>query len=105
MQRQIAGLFALAGDDQVRNAAPHSSKIPDLQLAQFLTAERVIEQRRQDRAVALFLDALVARCAEQLARLVVAERRRLALAAFNLRSFDAFDRVVGDGVLFAEVFE
>ena len=42
---------------------------------------------------------------EQLARLVIAERRRLAFAAFRLRPLDAFDRVMGDGVLVAEIFE
>jgi hypothetical protein len=36
---------------------------------------------------------------------VIAERRRLALAALCLRPFDAFDRVMGDGVLVAEIFE
>ena len=42
---------------------------------------------------------------QQLARLVIAERRRLAFAAFRLRPLDAFDRVMGDGVLLAEIFE
>ncbi len=42
---------------------------------------------------------------EQLARLVIAERRRLAFAAFRLRPLDAFDRVMGDGVLLAQIFE
>ena len=36
---------------------------------------------------------------------MVAERRRLAFAAFRLRPLDAFDRVMGDGVLLAEIFE
>jgi len=36
---------------------------------------------------------------------MVAERRRLALASFSARPLDAFDRVVGDGVLVAEIFE
>ena len=36
---------------------------------------------------------------------MIAERRRLAFAAFRLRPLDAFDRVVGDGVLLAEIFE
>jgi hypothetical protein len=36
---------------------------------------------------------------EQFARLVVADRRRLAFTAFGPRPLDAFDRVVGDGVL------
>jgi hypothetical protein len=36
---------------------------------------------------------------------VVAERRRLAFAALGLGPLDAFDRVMGDGVLVAEIFE
>ena len=36
---------------------------------------------------------------------MIAERRRLAFAALGARPLDAFDRVVGDGVLVAEIFE
>jgi hypothetical protein len=36
---------------------------------------------------------------------VIAERRRLAFTAFCPWPFDAFDRVMGDGVLLAEIFE
>ena len=42
---------------------------------------------------------------EQLARLMIAERRRLAFAAFRSRPLDAFDRVMGDGVFLAQIFE
>ena len=105
MQRQIAGLAALAGDFQVRHAFARVPKILHLQLAQLLAPQRMEQQRRQDGAVALALDGIrVGRC-EQFARLVVADRRRLAFAAFGLRPLDAFDRVVGDGVLLAEILE
>ena len=53
----------------------------------------------------LLLMVSACRRVEQLARLVIAERRRLAFAAFRLRPLDAFDRVMGDGVLLAEIFE
>ena len=36
---------------------------------------------------------------------MIAERRRLAFAAFRPRPLDAFDRVMGDGVFLAEIFE
>jgi hypothetical protein len=36
---------------------------------------------------------------------MIADSRRLALAAFRFRPFDAFDRIVGDGVFLAEIFE
>jgi hypothetical protein len=65
----------------------------------------VKQQRREDGAVALTPDGVLLRRFEQFARLVVADRRRLAFAALRARPFDAFDRVVGDGVLVAEIFE
>jgi hypothetical protein len=65
----------------------------------------VVEQGRQDGAVALALDGLFLGCRQQLARLVIAERRRLAFTACRLRPFDALDRIVGKGVLLAEIIE
>jgi hypothetical protein len=65
----------------------------------------VEQQRRQDGAVALALDRVLAGRCEQVARLMIADRRRLAFAAFGLRPLDAFDRVVSDGVLLTEIFE
>ena len=76
-----------------------------LELAQLLAPQRVEQQRGQDGAVALALDRVGLRRRQQLARLMIAERRRLAFAAFRLRPLDAFDRIVGDGVLLAEIFE
>ena len=53
----------------------------------------------------LLLMLSVRRRVEQFAGLVIAERRRLAFAAFRLGPLDAFDRVMGDGVFLAEIFE
>ena len=89
----------------MRHAPARVPEILDLELAQLLAPQRVVEQRRQDGAVALALMVSVAGRREQLAGLMVADRRRLAFAAFGLRPLDAFDRVVGDGVLVAEIFE
>ena len=36
---------------------------------------------------------------------MIAKGRRLSFAAFRPWPLDAFDRVVGDGVLVAEIFE
>ena len=63
------------------------------------------QQRREDGAVALALDRVLPRRFEQLARLVIADRRRLAFAAFRPWPLDAFDRVMGDGVLLAQILE
>ena len=53
----------------------------------------------------LLLMRIGLRRGQQLARLMIADRRRLAFAAFRLRPLDAFDRIVGDGVFLAEIFE
>jgi hypothetical protein len=42
---------------------------------------------------------------QQFARLVIAKRRGLTFAAFRPRPLDAFDRVVGDGILLAETLD
>jgi hypothetical protein len=89
----------------VRHAFARMPEILDLQLAQLLAAQRVEQQRRKDRAVALALDRVFLRRCEQLARLMIADRRRLAFAAFGPRPLDALDRIVGDGVLLAQIFE
>jgi hypothetical protein len=65
----------------------------------------VEQQRGQDRAVTLALDGLVRRRGQQFARLMIADRRRLARAAFRPRPFDTFDGVMGDGVFLAQIFE
>jgi hypothetical protein len=89
----------------MRHAFPRVLKILHLKLAQFLAPQRVEQQRGQDGAVAPALDGLCLRRIQQLARLMIADRRRLAFAAFRLRPFDAFDRVMGDGIFLAEIYE
>ena len=69
----------------MRHAFARVPEVPHLQLAQLVAPQRVEQQRRQDRAVALALERVGVRRGQQLARLVVAERRRLAFAAFRLR--------------------
>ena len=105
MQRQITRLAAFAGHLEMRHAFARVPEILDLELAQFLAPQRVEQQRRENGAVALALDRVVLRRLEQLACLMIAERRRLAFAAFRFRPLDAFDRIMGDGVLIAEIFE
>ena len=64
---------------------------------------RVVE-RRENGAIAFVLNGVARRRREQLTCLVIAERRRLAFAALRFRPFDAFDRIVGDGVFLAQIF-
>ena len=81
------------------------AEVPHSQLAQFLAPQRVEQQRGQNGPVALALDCVRVGRGEQLARLMIAEGRGLAFAALRLRTRDAFDRVVSDGVAVAEIFE
>jgi hypothetical protein len=97
MERQIPGLLALAGDVQMRHAAPCVPEVLDLQLAQLLAPQRVIEKRRQDGAIALLFDGFLGR-SKKLAGLMITDRWRLAFAAFSLGPLDAFDWVVADGI-------
>src|SRR5262249_7999192 len=105
MEREISRLLALAGDPQMRDAAARLVKILDLKLAEFVAAQRVKQQRRQDSAIALLLQGCLAGSGQQLACFVVAQCRRLAFAAVGLRPLDALDRIVADGVLIAKIFE
>ena len=105
VQRHVARLTAFAGHLQVRHAFARMAKILDLQLAQFFAPQRMEQQGREDGAVTPALDGVRFGRVEQFARLVVADRRRLAFAAFGSRPLHPFDRIVGDGVLLAKVFE
>ncbi len=111
VQPEIARLFALAGDAEMRNAAPRMPEVADLELTELFAPERVIEQGREDRAIAFPFGVVFpcrrvpAWCRQQIMRMVIAERLRLAFAAFDLRPPDAFDRIVGDGVPIAEIVE
>ena len=89
----------------MRHAAAHVLRVLHCELAELFAPQCVKQQRGENGTVALALDRLGLGCGEQLADLVVTERRRLAFAAFRFRALDAFDRVVRDGVLLAEIFE
>src|SRR4051794_15113434 len=105
MQRHITGLATFAGHFEMRHAFARVPEVPNLELAQFFAAQRMEQQRRENGAVALAADAVVGWRVEQLARLMIAKGWRLAFAAFRLRALDAFDRVMRDGVLLAQIFE
>ena len=81
MERHVARLFALAGDLQMRHAATFMPEVPDGELAQLLAAERVIEQGGQNGAIAHAFERFLGRRDEQLARLMVGDRRGFAFVA------------------------
>jgi hypothetical protein len=105
VQRQISDLAAFAGHFEMRHAFPHVPEIPDFERAQFLAPLCVKQQRRQDGPVALALQRVRLRRGQQRACLVITERRRFACAAFRPRPLGACDRIVGDGILLAEIVE
>src|SRR5215213_6004991 len=80
-------------------------EIPDFELAELLAPQRVIEKRRQDGPITLVLEAVAPRRREQFTGLVVTKRRRFAFATLASWPLDALDRVMGDSVLLAQVFE
>jgi len=84
MQRQIARLAAFARHFDVRHALADVAKVFDLELAQFFAPQRVKEQGGKNGAVALAADVIVLRRLEELAGLMIGNRRRLAFAALRL---------------------
>ena len=82
----------------MRDAFARVPEVPDPELAQLVAPQRVEQQRRENGAVALRLERIGRRRRQQLARLVVADRRRLAFGGFCLRPLNAFHRVMCDGV-------
>ena len=79
MQRQVARLAAFTGHLEMRHAFARVPEILHLELAQLLAPQRVEQQRGENGAIALALDRVVLRRIEQLARLVIAERRASCL--------------------------
>ena len=84
MQRQPARLAAFTRHFEVRHAFARMPEVLHLQLAELVAAQRVEQQRREESPIALAANAVVDRRVEQLAGLVVAERRRLALGGFRV---------------------
>ena len=105
MQRQISRLVAFARHAEMRHALPRMPEVLHFQLAQLVAPQGVEKQRGQDGSIALALDRVRLRRRQQLACLVIAERLRLAFTAFRPRPLDAFDRIMGDGVLLAQILE
>ena len=73
------------------------------QRAEFLTPQAMIEQRRQNRPVALALQRALLAGPQQHARLVIAERRRHPFAVHRARPFHPQHRVMQHGVAVTEI--
>jgi hypothetical protein len=76
----------------------------DLQPAEFLAAEPVVKESRQQGPVAKAFEALLVWQIHELARLLVRDRGRLTLVAVDLGSFHALDGVGHDRVLVGHKF-
>lgn len=105
VQRHVAGLAALARDLQVRHAAALMLEVLDGQLAQLLAAQCVIQQGGQDGPVSLALERDTVGRIEQRSRLVIAQRRCLALVALDRRAFHPLNGFVRHRVVVAQVVE
>jgi hypothetical protein len=89
---------ALAMDPQVWHTAPRVDVL-DLQFAEFLPAQPVVKQGREQGAVPEAFEALFVWQIHELPSLLIRDRRRLALVAVDFRSFHALDGVGRDRVL------
>jgi hypothetical protein len=105
VEGNVARFVALAGNDQMRDAAALVIEVFHCEFAQFLPAEGVIEQGSQNRAIAFSFECCLLRLREQPAGLMVAERGRFAFIRFRSRPPDTLDRIVRDSVAVAEILE
>ena len=97
-------LVALALDPKMHHSLA-ALNIAHPQAAQFLAADAVVEQGGENGAIADALEGVFGRRIEQLARLGVAERRRLTFVAIGHRPLDAVDRIAGHGIVLTEIVE
>jgi hypothetical protein len=86
-----------------RYGTPWLLDVPDCQRAEFLAPDGVIEQGRQDGAVTLAFERVFGRGLQELPGLVVAERRRHAVAVHRARPLDAQHGVMQHRMFFAEI--
>ena len=99
---QEAGLSALAEDLEVADAAAVVD-VADVEMAELGAAQPVVQEHREDGAIAQALEGCLRGGLEQRAGLPVTERRRAAFVGAFLRPGDAVDRIDGNGVALAKV--
>ena len=101
---RVAELPALSMHGECHDA-PALDKVLHLEGAEFRSAQAVVEKDGEDGSVAFPLEGRRVRSVEELAGLVVGNRRGLAFVGPFGGPLHAVDRVDGDGVLLAEVIE
>lgn len=104
MNRNVADLRSLPMHPKVLHPAPLLD-VFDFEFHQLFGAQAVIQKRRQNRAVAFALQCVAGRGGEQLPRLGIADRRRLAFVGLRGRPLDAVHRVQVNCVRLAQVFK
>jgi hypothetical protein len=102
--RHVPDFAAFPENAQVGHALA-ALQVADAQPAQFFAPQPVMQERRQDRPVALALERVVRRGVQQRPGLAVAQGGRLALVAFGFGALDAAHRVVADRVDLAKVIK
>ncbi|MCU0689148.1 MAG: hypothetical protein MUE97_05350, partial [Phycisphaerales bacterium] len=103
VQRHVPRLAAFARHRQVHHAAPLLARVLHPQPAQLVMPQRVVQQHRQRRPVALASERPRLRRIQQLARLIVPDRRGLVLVALHGRPPHTLHRVVRHRVALAQV--
>jgi hypothetical protein len=102
--RHVPHFGAFARDAQVGHALA-TLEVAHAQAAQFLAAQPVVEEGRQDGPIALAFEGVGRGRVQERPGLAVAQSRGFAFVAFGLGAFDAAHRVVADRVHLAEVVE
>jgi hypothetical protein len=100
----VAHFAAFPQNAQVGHALA-ALEVAHAQAAEFLAAQPVVEEGRQDGAVALAFERVGRGHFQEHPGLAIAQHRGFALVAFGLGAFDPAHRVVGDRVDFAKVIK
>ena len=103
--RDVAYLVAFAVHTKMQH--PFALlQIAHAQRAEFLAAQPMVEERRQDGAIALAFERRRWRCLEEHAGLLITQGRRQAFVGIeDFGPLHAFDGIVHHGVALAEILE
>ncbi len=101
---EVADLAPFAMDAEMEHAFA-ALDVFHFELAELFAAQAMVEQGSEDRAVALSFKRVWRWRIEESPRLVVGECRCRAFVHVCCGALHAVNRIVGDGVLFAEVVE
>lgn len=102
---KVANFAAFTPDSHARSGTVGLRKVLHLQSGEFFTSQSMVEEDRKNRPVPLAFERVRQRSLQKLARLGIGEGRCFSNLGLNPRAFDTFHRIVGDGVLMAQIFK